>query len=289
MKYYEVDFRLDGPKGVLSDACDVLAAMTGEVGFETFEETELGMKGYIQTAFFDEKALKEVLADFPFDDVAITYSVQEAEYKDWNETWENEGFEPITVDGRIVVHDGRHMSESLPATALSIEIDAKLAFGTGTHETTRMMLSALLAHDMNGKSVLDCGCGTGILAIAALKLGSSKAFGYDIDEWSTDNTRHNAVINRVDERLTLLLGDVHILNKVKTTFDVILANINRNILLADMPAFRKKMSPDGRLILSGFYTKDAPLLIDKAMELGLAVRSRQERGDWCCLTLGFNS
>ena len=306
MKYYEAIFELrienSESKEMMQDACDVLAAMAGEAGFETFEETETGLKGYVQQALFDEEALKMVLDDFPFDGITITYDIREAEEKDWNEQWENEGFEPIVVkngtvnsEKSIVIHDGRHLPlhvvGDLQSPTISIEIDAKLAFGTGTHETTRMICSTLLEQIINFKlqtsnfKVLDCGTGTGILSICALKLGASEAVGYDIDEWSVDNARHNAVINGVDDRFTSLLGDASILNnKVEGLFDLILANINRNILLADMPLFRQKMAPDARLILSGFYADDIPLLVERATTLGLTLESQKQENSWACLT-----
>ena len=225
MKYFEVAFKFNGQwtmdDGQINDARDIVAALAGEAGFESFEETETGLTGYVQQALFDEQALKEALEDFPFEGVSIDYDVQEAENKDWNEQWEQEGFEPIELrrkveDGRsIVIHDGRHLPENILEQDIAREIDAKLAFGTGTHETTRMVCATLLelfgTHKGKSSCVLDCGTGTGILAICALKLGASKAVGYDIDEWSVDNARHNAVINRVDERFTSLLGDVNIL------------------------------------------------------------------------------
>ena len=136
---------------------------------------------------------------------------------------------------------------------------------------------------------MDCGTGTGILSICALKLGAKEAIGYDIDEWSVDNARHNAVINRVDDRFTSLLGDATILNKVEGTFDLVLANINRNILLADMPAFKQKMAPGATLILSGFYTADCPMLIEKAATLGLTLQQQKEDHDWACLVFIFPS
>ena len=286
MKYYEVEFTMTPFN---SDAADVLAAMAGETGFETFEETETGIKGYVQQTLFDETALREAIADFPFEGITIAYQVSEADDRDWNEQWEQEGFEPISIaDGAIIIHDGRHLPDDLstdeyPSTIM-IEIDAKLAFGTGTHETTRMICAALFGLRPHGR-ILDCGTGTGILSICALKLGAREAIGYDIDEWSVDNARHNAVINHVDNRFTSLLGDATLLNKVEGVFDLVLANINRNILLADMPLFRQKMAPGGRLILSGFYTTDIPYLTDKAATLGLSLEAQQEANDWACLTL----
>ena len=290
MKYFEVAFTLSPYS---TDACDVLAALAGEVGFETFMETEDGLTGYVQQALFNEQTLKETIENFPFDGISINYNVREAEDKDWNEQWEQEGFEPIEVrrkmeDGRgIIIHDGRHLPVNITDQDITIEIDAKLAFGTGTHETTRMICSTLL--DLFGNlsplKVLDCGTGTGILAICALKLGASEAVGYDIDEWSADNARHNAVINRVDDRFTSLLGDVNILKEVEGSFDLVMANINRNILLADMPMMHEKMAPGAQLILSGFYTADIPMLTEKAQSLGMKLVAQEEDNDWACVVL----
>ena len=279
MKYFEVDFTISPYS---ADASDVLAAMAGEAGFETFEETETGLKGYVQQSLFDVSVLKTALEDFPFEDTTISYDIREAEDRDWNEQWEQEGFEPIVISENLIIHDGRHLPDSTPDIA--IEIDAKLAFGTGTHETTRMICSTLLELQPKGR-VLDCGTGTGILSICALKLGAQEAIGYDIDEWSVDNARHNAVINQIDNRFTSLLGDASILNKVEGTFDLVMANINRNILLNDMPQFVSKMNADATLILSGFYTDDCQTLIEKAQALGLTLQQQKEDQQWACLVL----
>ena len=290
MKYFEVEFTISPYS---ADASDVLAAMAGEAGFETFEETETGLKGYVQQSLFDVSVLNAALEDFPFEDTTVSYDIQETENRDWNEQWEQEGFDPIVISNNLIIHDGRHLPDSTPDIA--IEIDAKLAFGTGTHETTRMICSTLL--DLFGHlsplstlhsplRVLDCGTGTGILSICALKLGAQEAIGYDIDEWSVDNARHNAVINQVDDRFTSLLGDASILNKVEGTFDLVMANINRNILLNDMPQFVSKMNAGATLILSGFYTDDCQILIEKAQTLGLSLQQQKEDQQWACLVFG---
>ena len=290
MKYYEVNFNMTP---CTQDAQDILSALAGEAGFETFEETATGLKGYVQQALFDEDALRLVIEGFPFENVALTYSIQEAEDKDWNEQWEQEGFEPIIVGNRLVIHDGRHLPSE--TAEVEIEIDAHLAFGTGTHETTRMICSMLLDMQLQGLRVLDCGCGTGILGICALKLGAASAVGYDIDEWSADNTRHNAVINCVDDRLTALCGDASVLAPFATTpdgspsgFNLVLANINRNILLNDMERFRSVMAPKAQLILSGFYKNDCALLESKAQTLGLSLKATRTDGDWACLLFSLD-
>ena len=295
MKYFEVEFTISPYS---ADAADLLASLAGDAGFETFEETATGLKGYVQQSLFDENVLKECIADFPFDGTSIIYNVREAEDRDWNEQWEQEGFEPIIVRSEesevrseITIHDGRHLPDT--QSEISIEIDAKLAFGTGTHETTRMICAQLISllsphstllENSGSARVLDCGTGTGILAIASLKLGAREAIGYDIDEWSVDNARHNAVINRVDSRFTSLLGDSSVISTIDGEFDLVLANINRNILLADMSRFVSKMHKGSVLILSGFYTADCPLLIEKAQSLGLSVISQNQDHDWACLT-----
>ena len=281
MKYFETEFKISGPEALIQDARDVLAAMAGDAGYETFEDTADGIKGYVQQDFYAEDALAAIIADFPFDDITIEYVTREAEYRDWNEQWENEGFEPIFITDECVVHDGRHLPAKTCKTM--VEIDAKLAFGTGTHETTRMVAQQLVLSEPCGKTVLDCGCGTGILGIIALKHGASHVVGYDIDEWSADNARHNAVINGVGDDFDALLGDTGVVEGISRQFDIILANINRNILLADMPRWRPLMSPSGILILSGFYASDVEPLTTKASELGLKVQSHQEDGDWQCL------
>ena len=283
MKYFEVEFTINP---MSADASDLLAALAGDAGFETFEEAENGLKGYVQQSLFDEDALRSCIADFPIEGISIIYNVREAEDRDWNEQWEQEGFEPIIIPP-LAIHDGRHLPKV--KSEISIEIDAKLAFGTGTHETTRMICKELIStvSELEEVRVLDCGTGTGILSIAALKLGASEAVGYDIDEWSADNARHNAVINRVDERFTSLLGDASVIDTIEGEFDLVLANINRNILLADMPRFVSKMHSGSKLILSGFYTADSPLLIQKAADLGLTFVSQNQDQDWACLVFKY--
>ncbi len=294
MKYYEVDFTMTP---CTQDAQDILSALAGEAGFETFEETPTGLKGYVQQALFDEDALQQVLEGFPFENVTLSYSIQEAEDKDWNEQWEQEGFEPIIINlppskgkGNLIIHDGRHLpsDNNLQPSSIMIEIDAHLAFGTGTHETTRMICGILLDMQLDGLRVLDCGCGTGILGICALKVGAASVVGYDIDEWSADNTRHNAVINRVDDRLTALCGDANVLSGFSAEFNVVLANINRNILLNDMERFRNVMAPHAQLVLSGFYKNDCALLESKAQTLGLSLKATRSDGDWACLLFSLD-
>jgi len=285
MKYYEINFII---QPLSQDACDILAAMAGEAGFESFEETSEGLKGFVQQSLFDQEALEQTIQFFPMEHIHITYNVKEAEDKDWNEQWEQEGFEPIIINnGKMVIHDGRHLNSLLTThhSPLTIEIDAHLAFGTGTHETTQMVCATLLEEPLKDKKLLDAGCGTGILSIVSLKLGAKSVTAYDIDEWSSDNTKHNAIINQVDEHLNVLCGDAFLLDSITERFDYVVANINRNILLQDMPRFRQVMNPNGILILSGFYIEDIPLLEAKGKELGLTLVNQQENNHWACIIL----
>lgn len=285
MKYFEVTFHISAPEGLHKAACDVMIAQAGDAGFESFVETDDGFRAYVQQSLFQPFVLGDLLNQLPFDDMTASYELKEAEDCDWNAQWEEEGFGPIVVDSRCVVHDGRHLNDiELTNYPYAIEIDAHLAFGTGNHETTRMMIASLLDQDMKGLRVLDCGCGTGILGIVALKAGAAEAVGYDIDEWSVSNSQHNAIINDVDDRYTSLMGDVQVLQTIKGTFDIVMANINRNILLADMDAFSSKLNEYGSLILSGFYTDDTLLLEKKAATLGLHLVNQRQEGDWACLT-----
>ncbi len=293
MKYYEVTFTLNP---CTQDAQDLLSALAGEAGFETFEETADGLKGYVQQTLFDSQALDDILQDFPLEGTHINYNVREAEDRDWNEQWEQEGFEPIAVrcttdDARrteerlLVIHDGRHLPSDIDhqPSAILIEIDAHLAFGTGTHETTRMICATLLENALKGKRVLDCGCGTGILGICALKLGAAHCTAYDIDEWSVDNTRHNSIINQVDNLLTVMHGDATLLDSRQASFDLVMANINRNILLQDMNRFVSVMAPGATLLLSGFYEEDCEMLTRAAQANGLTLKGKKQDGTWAML------
>ncbi len=284
MKYLEAVFTFSGDASLFEVACDLVASAAGEAGFESFEQSADGLKGYVQDQLFDRDALNDTLADLGLPGVSVSYEVTEAENKDWNEEWEAAGFDPIIVDGRIIILDAGRGVQDEPEGMLPVYIRARQAFGTGTHQTTRMMLSQLIGRLQQGQRVLDCGCGTGILGITASLLGAGSVVGYDIDEWSTDNTLHNAQLNGASN-LQVLLGDVSVLTEVEGRFDIVMANINRNILLADMPVFAAKLAPGGTLLLSGFYESDAPLLLDKAAELQLHEVGRKTEDDWCCLAL----
>ena len=284
MQYYSAIFHLKGDSltaDIRQSAMDLVAALAAETGFESFEQTEDELIGYVRADLLDQESLSAILGDFPIPGVTVDFTLEEAENKDWNAEWEEAGFDPIVIDGQCVIHDTKHTVDD--AGLMDIVIDAKMAFGTGTHDTTRLMVGTLLASDLKGKRVLDCGCGTGILSIAALKCGASSVVAYDIDEWSVENTLHNAQLNQV-ENIEVLLGDIHVLSHVSGMFDYVLANINRNILLADLPSMCEVLVPGGSLIISGFYEEDTALLVEKAKELGLTLQSSSSSGNWKMLS-----
>ena len=286
MKYLVAKFKIATSEDLLQVCKDLLADSAAEAGFESFEETQEGLEAYVQKELFDKVALDASIADFPIEGTDISYTIEDAEDKDWNEEWEEQGFDPICVDDQVLIYDAKH-PELHPTTSpdhIEIGIEAKLAFGTGNHETTRMIVSTLLNMNLYKMRVLDCGCGTGILGLVASKLGASEVVGYDIDEWSVENAKHNAQLNGVDN-LEVYFGNASVINHISGVFDVVLANINRNILLEDMKSFRGVLNEGGYMILSGFYEEDIPVLLEKAKEFGLYESGRRTDNNWACLVL----
>ena len=287
MKYLSTTFNIEVPsEELMQPSRELLADSCGEIGYESFMDSDGGIVGYIQQEHYSETMVKEMVEHFPISGVAITYVTEDIPDQDWNETWEAEGFTPIIVDGKVTIYDAHHVKDAEQfSTPIQIGIQARNAFGTGNHETTRMIVSTLLSLPLSSRRVLDCGCGTGILGIVAIKCGAKEVVAYDIDEFCTDNARHNAILNGVGEQMDVLLGNAGVLSHVEGIFDVVLANINRNILLQDMEAFHSVMAHGASLVLSGFYEEDAPMLLQKAETLGLHEVSRKIDNNWCCLVL----
>ncbi|WP_418436583.1 50S ribosomal protein L11 methyltransferase, partial [Bacteroides sp.] len=245
MKYFEFTFRTHPCTEIVTD---VLAAVLGEVGFESFVECEGGLTAYIQQTICDENAIKIAITEFPLPDTDITYTYTEAEDKDWNEEWEKNFFQPIIIGNRCVIHSTFH--QDIPKAEYDIVINPQMAFGTGHHETTSLIIEELLDSELKDKSLLDMGCGTSILAILARMRGARPCTAIDIDEWCVRNSIENIELNHVDD-IAVSQGDASSLTG-KGPFDVIIANINRNILLNDMKQYVASMHTDSELYMSGF-------------------------------------
>lgn len=257
---------------------DALMAELGTIGYDGFSYTDTGFSAYIPVADYRAEAVDnlDMLAYFS-ELYRIDRTVREIEDRDWNKEWEA-NFTPIVVDDRIQVRAGFH--ERLPGIEYDIVIEPKMSFGTGHHATTALMLRMILAHaaDLRDKRVLDMGCGTGILGIMALKVGAREVVGIDIDDWAYRNAMENFRNNGVSGA-TVRIGDASLLAE-EMPFEVILANINRNILLADMARYVERLLPQGMLVMSGFYEQDLPMIREKAESLGLTYRGHSEENRW---------
>lgn len=279
MKYLELNFTLSPTDEA---ACDVLAALLAEVGAETFVPTDSGLTAYIQQDVFAEDSVQAAQLSFTdiFPTTVISYTCQPAPDENWNATWEAEHhFQPISLpDGSLV------------------NIVPRQAFGSGEHATTQMMLQLLGTIDLHDFQVIDAGCGTGVLGIAALKLGASRVFAYDIDEWSVKNAIDNFALNdvtatsasddtesRTSPSAIVCLGDATSALPQAPDADLLLANINRNILLSDLPAFADKVKTDGWLFLSGFLEADIKSLVKCATELGFQLKDTCADNEWRAL------
>ena len=255
---------------------DVLTYELGEIGFSTFETENDTLIAYTKQTDFNEESLKEVAESQSLS--SDLFLVEEVEDKDWNEEWEKNYFQPIVVDGgesKCVIHSSFHID--VPKADYDIVINPKMSFGTGHHETTSSMLRWILTDSMQGKSVLDMGCGTAVLGILAKMRGADTVMGVDIDEWCKENATESVALNNVE--MEIKLGDASIL-PTDEVFDVILANINRNILLADMDKYVNSLKKGGNLYMSGFYTEDIPVIREKAESLGLNFEDFIEKNNW---------
>ena len=273
MKYLQFNFRTSPCTEVTND---VLSATLADVGFESFMEQPGGIAAYIQKDLYDEHALRQALDDFPLPDARIDYDFLETEDRDWNEEWERNFFQPIIIGNRCVVHSTFH--HDVPKAEYDITIDPQMAFGTGHHETTGLIINELLDMDLTGCHVLDMGCGTSILAILARMKGAVRCTAIDIDDWCVRNSLENIRLNRLDG-IEVLQGDSSSLAD-KGPFDVVIANINRNILLNDMQHYAARMKQGALLLMSGFYVEDIPLIEAEARRLGLHPDGHREQNRW---------
>lgn len=259
---------------------DILAAMLGEVGFESFVPDDRGLTAYIKTELYDSEALSDILAQFPFDS-EISHSETTIEGKDWNSEWEKNYFQPIVIDDKCVIHSSFH--KDFPSCPYDIVIDPKMAFGTGHHATTTLVIRRLLSIDLEGKKLVDMGTGTGILAILSVMRGARLVDAIEIDEFAFNNAVENVRLNFA-AGVHLHHGDAQILKRIEGV-DVFIANINRNIITADLPSYVKTLAPGAEMILSGFYEEDIPVILSVAEPLGLIYKSHQTLDRWACLIL----
>jgi len=263
-------------------ATDVLAALLCDVGYESFVPDESGLTAYVKSEIFDRQVIIDVIDIFPLSDVKLKFSSSLIEGRDWNHEWEKNYFKPIVIgDNKCVIHSTFHTD--IPKCDYDIVIDPKMAFGTGHHSTTSLIIGHLLDIELTGKNVLDMGTGTGILAILAAMRGAAPVTGIEIDPMAHMNAVENVASNNHPE-INVLLGDATLLENVGKV-DIMLANINRNIILADIDRYVTVLKPGSRLYLSGFYVDDVPVLETKANYLGLATVSVRELNNWCCLEM----
>lgn len=254
---------------------EILLAKLSESDFESFEETDEGLNAYVKTGFEDEEFVKTQLEGIH--GAQISYERNEIKQQNWNAVWES-GFKPILIDNQCYIRAEFH--EPRPEIEYEIVIQPKMSFGTGHHQTTRMMLEYVLETVVSGKSVLDMGCGTSVLGILAKKRGATTVEGIDIDNWATENSLENAKRNQVE--IVVKLGDASLLGRHK--YDIILANINKNILMADIPEYIKCLNfANGELILSGLMEFDFDDINTLCTDLGLELASRKQEDEWIAM------
>lgn len=275
MNYILTTFTIQ-PK--LEIAADLLSGLLADVGFESFVTTDEGLDAYIQSDLFSESHIREIIAQFPID-IKIDYSLTEIEEKNWNEEWEKNYFQPIVIDDKCIIQNSFHQTEG--SYEYRIFIDPKMAFGTGHHQTTGLILHEILSMDLTDKSVLDMGAGTAVLAILASMRGANPVLAIDIDEWAYNNALENIKLNQTPS-IRVLKGGAEVLGD--ESFDVVFANINRNILLQDIPAYTKVLNSAGILIMSGFYKEDIPAIREKCEENGLTYVGFREQDNWVSVT-----
>jgi len=271
MNFIQVDFSITPYEEYIAD---ILAAELGELGFDTFVPLNDGLQAFITNESFDENALKSLIGDFVIE-ATIDYNVTTIESKNWNEEWEKHYFEPIIIDNECVIHSSFH--KNVPNATYDIVIDPKMSFGTGHHETTSLVIGELLTMNLEGKKVLDMGCGTSVLAILAAMRGATDLLAIDIDSWCTENSIENIALNNVSG-IEVKQGGAELLEGLY--FDIVLANINRNILLADMERYANCLTTGGELYMSGFYNEDIPLIEAEANRNGLELVAHKLKNNW---------
>ena len=274
MEYTEVDIRLKS----VNPFADIIVARLNEIDFESYAEDENGIKAYVQTLLLNENAVKEIISEVA-ELCELTFSISKVKQENWNKQWES-NFEPVVINDKCVIR--AHFHQPIPDVDLEIIITPKMSFGTGHHETTSLVMSEMFSLDFNNKSVLDMGCGTGVLAILASKLGANSLVGIDFDEWAVENAEENSVLNSIDN-IDYIHGDADAIGDA--TFDVIVANINRNIILQDIEKYVGAMNEKSEIIFSGFLKEDIPLILEKSEQLSLDLVVSKNKNKWQMLHL----
>jgi len=276
MNYYSVKILVKDKS--FSGFGEIIPAWLSDFGFDSFTEEEDGITAFIPEADFDEKTVTEQL-QWIRQQVDISWEFTYIPDENWNKEWEK-NFDPVIIAGRCMVRAPFH--QPVPGIEFDLVIMPKMSFGTAHHETTRMMIEFILEHNWENLEVLDMGSGTGVLAILASKMGTSKTLAIDNDSWAFENATENIERNNV-ANVTTLLGDDKSLEGM--TFDVIIANINRNILLQQLPVYTKALKPGGSLFMSGFYEEDIPVLLNAAKEFGLELKEKKLLNKWAAIKL----
>lgn len=261
------------------DYTDILIAELSEAGFDTFQENENGFDAYAEDDRFSNEIVEDIKARYSAA-TSLTFSLQKIEKKNWNEEWEK-NYQPIDVEGKCLIR--AHFHQPAKKYPFEIIITPKMSFGTGHHQTTYLMIKNQMNIDHTGKRVMDAGCGTAILAVMASKLGASEIEAFDIDEWSVVNGEENKELNDT-KNIHIQQGKISEVN-LSGKFDIILANINKNVLLAEIKTYATFLQPNGKLLLSGFYTHDIDDLKAEAAKYNLREVSRDDRETWACLQL----
>lgn len=262
------------------DITDLAAAFLADAGFESFEPDETGLTAYIRKELGDGvRTAEQALSDFPME-TAFRITSELIEGKDWNEEWEKNYFHPIVIGDECVVRSSFH--KNVPKTRYEILIDPKMAFGTGHHDTTSQMVRHILESDLEGKSVIDMGTGTGILGILACKHGAGEVTGIEIDRPAYENALENVSLNGAGMRV--IHGDASALAGLEPA-DYLFANINRNIILADIDRYSQRLKPGGIMLLSGFFEEDVPMIAEAARRQGLQIAKRLVSNRWTALKL----
>lgn len=275
-----VEVRLDLSPMPGEDATDLLAALLGDIDYESFVPDADGLTAYIQAPLWNEENIKAVIEEFPFD-CQIKMTHNRIEGKDWNEEWEKNYFQPIIIGEKCVVHSSFH--HDVPKARYDIVIDPKMAFGTGHHATTSLILEQLVEMNLTGKSVIDMGTGTGILAILSAMRGASPVTAIEIDEFAYTNAVENVAVNRHSD-IRVIHGDASALSDVAPA-DVFVANINRNVITGDIDRYSERLVAGGLMLLSGFYEDDIEIVEAAALPYGLTVEGHTSRDKWTCLRL----